>query len=154
MNFNQLLEQSNSRVMVQQVIGEIMEQVRSIWRKEPVMDHVNCLLQFRVGFVVLPRLVSVATRDRERDIRSTIIAIIHNHTHWCGTQDKSNSMYKGCSLVCFVFTRSVLPSLAHSFVVRCMHNGRSVDEWIFKFPAIAHACRASIIAGSCSLPNW
>ena len=65
-----------------------------------------------------------------------------------------------------VLTRSVLASLAHSLVGRCMHNGRSVDECIFKFPAIAHACQAiekvranhiEIFCGSqcaCSLPNW
>ena len=43
------------------------------------------------------------------------------------------------SFIIYTSTRSVLASLAHSLVGRCMHNGRSVDKCIFKFPANAHA---------------
>ena len=38
--------------------GEVMEEVRRIWRKVAVMNHVNSFLQLRVAFIVLPRVVA------------------------------------------------------------------------------------------------
>ena len=46
------------RVMVQQMVGEVMEEVRRVWRKVAVVNHVNSFLQLRVAFIVLPRVVA------------------------------------------------------------------------------------------------
>ena len=40
------------------MVGEVMEEVRRVWRKVAVVNHVNSFLQLRVVFIVLPRVVA------------------------------------------------------------------------------------------------
>ena len=63
---------SHSRVVVQQVVGEVMEKVRGVWSEETIMDHINGPLQFWIGFIVLSRLIArehmyTTWRERERE---------------------------------------------------------------------------------------
>ena len=50
------------RVMVKQVVGEVMEKVGGVRREETIVDHINGFFQLRVGFIVLPRLVAMGLR--------------------------------------------------------------------------------------------
>ena len=43
--------------MVEEVVGEVVEQVWVLWAEEAIMDLVYSQLQFWVGFVVLPGMV-------------------------------------------------------------------------------------------------
>ena len=44
--------------MVEQMVGEIVEEIRCVWSKETIMDHVYGFLQFRIGFIVLSGFVA------------------------------------------------------------------------------------------------
>ena len=51
--------------MVEQMVGEIVEEIRCVWSKETIMDHVYGFLQFRIGFIVLSGFVAERHNGRK-----------------------------------------------------------------------------------------
>lgn len=89
-----------SRVMVEQVVGEAMEEVRLTGGEESIMDLVDGLLQLGVFFVVLAGVVAEGQIEEGREVRYMYIGnlfkmgrytMLHN-TGW-GTPVAYTCMY-------------------------------------------------------------
>lgn len=78
--------------MVEEVVSEVMEEVRLLWTEEATVDLVYCLLQLWVGLIVLPGIVPLGgwVRDGGNTVHHNIPMQYHLN---CATQDKCGFCY-------------------------------------------------------------